>query len=99
MTDYGLSSTPRQPGYLKDADDTESYVFNFAGYLDGDTISAVEFSLPDGMTSVSSSYDDTTATIFVSGGDEYQTYRVRCRITTTAGRTKDKTYYVLIQEQ
>ena len=80
MTDYGMSDgEPYAPDFIKDPDETSDYEFNWKPELDGDTISTSAFSLPDGMTSVSTSNTTTTATIFVSGGSEGRIYRIRNR--------------------
>jgi len=90
--DYGVGDCEwLAPDFVKDPDSTEDYPFNWAPELDGDTISTVSWSLPDGLTQVSTSNTTTVATIFVSGGSEGQFYRIRCRITTAGGRTWDRT--------
>lgn len=95
--DYVSSCGP--PDFEIDPDSTEDFEFNLAPYLDGDTISTVNFILPDGLTKVSSSNTTTTATIFVSGADCGRTYRITCRYTTAGGRTRDKTIRVIGREQ
>lgn len=100
MTDYCSSVCPRyRPDYTKDPDATEDYEFNWAPNLDGDTISTSTFSLPDGLTSVSTSNTTTTATIFVSGGSAGCVYRVTNRVVTAGGRTRDRTIIILVDEQ
>jgi hypothetical protein len=100
MTDdycsYGSTWGPVD--YEKGPSDTEDYPFNWSGKLDGDTISTSTFLLPDGLTEVSTSNTDTTATIFVSGGSACITYRITNRITTAGGRTWDKTIRVRVSE-
>jgi hypothetical protein len=98
--DYGsYSGSCGAPDYEIDPDGTEDYPFNLAADLDGDTISTVDFLLPDGLTEVSSSNTTTTATIFVSGAECGRTYRITCRYTTAGGRTRDKTIRVIGREQ
>lgn len=98
MADYGIDAAYYPPDYVKDPDSTVDYQFKWSGELDGDTISTSTFLLPDGLTQVSVSNTTTTATIFVSGGTEHQSYRITNRITTAGGRTFDKTIRVLIAE-
>lgn len=100
MTDYSTEYVScGRPDFELDPDATEDFVFNLAPDLDGDTISAVDFVLPDGLTEVSSSNDTTTATIFVSGASCGLVYRITCRYTTTGGRTRDRTIRVIGREQ
>jgi|JI10StandDraft_1071094.scaffolds.fasta_scaffold08998_3 hypothetical protein len=99
MTDYSVDPGAIAPDFIKDPDATQDYLFNWAAELDGDTISTATFSLSDGLTSVSTSNTTTTASVFVSGGSEGQTYRIRSRVVTAGGRTYDKTIYVAVQER
>ncbi len=99
MSDYDcLDSVTRTPDYLKDPDATVDYEFTWGVELNGDTIETSTFLLPDGLTSVSTTVTDSTATIFVSGGAQGGIYRVTNRIVTAAGRTMDKTITVLVSE-
>lgn len=100
MSDYGnTDSSCGTPDFEIDPDATEDFGFNLAPHLDGDTISTVEFMLPDGLTEVSSSNTTTTASIFVSGAQCGRIYRITCRYTTAGGRTRDKTIRVIGREQ
>lgn len=100
MSDYGITCEPVIADYIKDPESTTDFpgAFNWAVQLNGDTISSSTFSLPDGLTSVSTSNTDTAANIFVSGGSPGGVYRITNRIVTDGGRTWDKTIYVLVQE-
>lgn len=98
MSDYGAEANCYSPDYEKDPNETIDYVFNWKAELYGDTIFTSQFLLPDGLTEVSSSNTTTTATIFVSGGAEGQTYRITNRIVTIGGRTRDRTINVLVRE-
>lgn len=100
MSDYGeYEGSCGAPDFEIDPDATDDYQFNLAPELDGDTISSVDFLLPDGLTEVSSSNTTTTATIFVSGAQRGQVYRITCRYVTAGGRTRDKTIRVIGREQ
>lgn len=98
--DYGSTVTPCQPpDFVKDQNSTEDFPFNWAPELDGDTIATSAFSLPDGLTSVSTANTTTTTTIFVSGGTCDSLYRITNRVTTAGGRTWDKTIRILVSAQ
>lgn len=100
MSDYGDIVEPcGAPDFELDPDATEDFTFNLAPELDGDTVSSVDFLLPDGLTEESSSNTTTTATIFVSGAQRGRVYRITCRYTTAGGRTRDKTIRVIGREQ
>jgi hypothetical protein len=98
MSDYGSEPNCLNPDFVKDPDETIDYVLNWKAELYGDTIFTSEFELPDGLEEVSSSNTTNTATIFVSGGSEGQTYRITNRIVTVGGRTRDRTINVLVRE-
>ena len=99
MSDYGsCCSDTYQIFDEKDPDATLDYQFNWASELQEDLIDTSTFLLPDGMTEVSSSNTDQTATIFVSGGTPCRVYRITNRITTLGGRSMDQTIYIKIRE-
>jgi hypothetical protein len=98
MSDYGETAVYGSPDYVKDPDSTIDFLFNWKPELNGDTVYTSTFLLPDGLTEVSSSNTENTATIFVSGGSEGCVYRITNRVVTVGGRTRDKTIHVLVQE-
>jgi hypothetical protein len=55
----------------------------------------------DGITVQSSALVDTATAVVVwlSGGSVGARYSVTCRVTTSAGRTDDRTIYVIVGEQ
>lgn len=83
----------------KDPDDVLDYTINYANFLDSDTISASSWLVPEGMTKVSDNFTNTTATVWLSGGKAGETYLITNRITTAAGRTKDKSFNLYVAEQ
>lgn len=101
MDDYGSPVSRCGPiDYEKDPDETADYVFNLAPRLGTDTITAVSFLTPDGgLNLVSTSFDSTTATVWVSGGAKGLVYRLTARFTTEGGRIFDRTIRILIREQ
>lgn len=100
MSDYGDAvSDGCSPDFIKDPDSTEDFAFNWVADLDGDTISTSTFTLPDGLTEVSSTNSAYATQIYVSGGEECRTYRVVNRIVTAGGRTLDKTIRLYVRER
>jgi hypothetical protein len=83
----------------KDPDSVLDYQFDWSAWLGGDTIASVTFSVNNGLTEDSSSNDDTSATIWLSGGESGQTYKVVCSITTSGGRHCNRTMIVPVQER
>lgn len=100
MSDYGDDvSDACAPDFEKDPDSTEDFAFNWVMDLDGDLITSSTFTLPDGMTEVSSTNSAHATQIFVSGGTRGQTYRITNRIATSGGRTFDKTIRIYVKER
>lgn len=84
----------------KDPDAILDYTWDWATWLGDDTIatSSVVVIAPGGLVVDSSASSDTAVTAWFSGGTLGQSYSVRNRITTTAGRTNDATIYLSIEE-
>lgn len=98
--DYGsYIATCGAPDFELDPDSTDYVTFNLVQDLDGDTISSFDIVLPDGLTEVSSSNDDTTVTVYLTGASCGVTYRVTCRYVTVGGSTRDKTVRVIGRSQ
>jgi|SRR5687767_12624549 len=103
MSDYGTSGSSYccskdYQVFEKDPNSTLDYRFIWSRWLAGDEISTSTFLLPDGLTQVSASNTESTATVLLSGGSECQQYRVTNRITTISGRTMDQTIVIAVKE-
>lgn len=84
----------------KDPDATLDYIWDWTAWLaENETISSVTWIVPDGITEDTTTNDDTTATIWLSGGTAQTTYPVTCRITTNQGRTDDRTKAIRVKER
>lgn len=78
--------------FKKDPDATLDYTFDWSAYLTplGDTIATATFVAGTGLTTSNPSHTPTAATCFVSGGTVGDVLTLTCRITTTGGRTDDR---------
>lgn len=97
--------------FAKDPDAVLDYPVDWAngpdgspGWLeDGDTIAESEWFVPDGLTvgtgAQAPSHTDTTTTVWLSGGTLGENYKIVNRVTTTAGRTDDRTITIAIRER
>ena len=99
MSDYGLGYPEdyerREVDGEKDPDAIQDYKFVYI--LGSDTILTSDFIL-DGVTEHSSYFDDTSATIFLSGGSAGTTATVTHEITTNEGRTFNKSVRIRIRD-
>lgn len=83
--------------FVKDPDEVLDYTRVWD--LDGDTIATSTFLVPTGLTKDSETNDATTATVWLSGGTAFRTYIVTNRITTTGGRTFDRSWIIFVREK
>lgn len=91
MTATGYHATiKKDPAALRD------YGFDWSDYLDdlSDTISSSMWSADTGITIASTSNTTTTALVWLSGGTAGSQYRVVNTITTTGGRTDQRTLLI-----
>lgn len=81
----------------KDPDAVLDYGHDWSAWLiDGDQIAASTWIVPTGITKESDSHDATTTTVWLSGGELDKRYFLVNRVTTTAGRTDDRTLQINI---
>jgi len=84
----------------KDPDDVLDYSRPWGKWLaTGETITTSSWIVPTGITKGSDTYDDTSATIWLSGGVAGGDYLITNRITTSAGRTVDRTFRIQVRER
>ena len=84
----------------KDPDAVLDYVFDWTAWLDtGETIVSHDASVELGDVVIDSTNPSTEmVAVWVSGGTLGTNAEVRCRITTSEGRTDDRTIVLLIRE-
>jgi hypothetical protein len=75
------------------------FTLAWSSWLGTDTITAVTWLVPDGLTKTAESHTTTTATIWLSGGSDGVRYPVVCRITTAAGRIDRRPLTIDIDER
>ena len=65
----------------------------------GETISTSAWTVESGITKDSDSNTTTTATVWLSGGTAGTVYTVTNRITTSAGRTAERSLYIKVEDR
>lgn len=85
----------------KDPDATLDYGWDWAAedWLGTDTIVSSEWTVPDGITKEDESNTDTKTVVWLSGGTLTETYKVTNRITTSGGRTDDRSFSLFITQR
>jgi hypothetical protein len=88
--------------FIKDPDAVLDYKWDWAydGWLaEDETILTSTIIAETGVTVDDDTNDDTTATVWLSGGSVGETYTVTNRITTNQGRTDDRTMKIFIRQR
>lgn len=67
------------------------------GWLQGDVITSCAWFADEGVEIESTSFTETYATAWISGGESGKRYVVTCRITTAAGRTEDRSFFLKVE--
>ncbi len=97
--------------FVKDPDALLDYVFDWAPLTNNrlhaksdwleanETITAATVTADSGLTVSNVSFTDTAVVAWLSGGVAGESYTVRCRITTSAGRIDDRSVEVQIVDR
>ena len=93
-----MSLTLQNP--LKDPSAVLDYVFDWTEWLaTGETITDHTITADTGITVDSSTELDGKVTVWLSGGTAGVNYKVACLITTSAGRTDERTIWIKVVER
>lgn len=86
--------------FIKDPNAVLDYEIDWSSWLrDGDTITASEWIVDDGLDEVGTTFTDTSALVWLSGGTVRTKYRATNRVTTADGRTDDRSIWVVVNEK
>lgn len=85
--------------FTKDPDAVLDYAVDWTLWLAGDEIATSDWTVPVGLTKVTDTNTATKATVWLSGGQAGQSYTITNRITTTGGRTEDRSITIKCAER
>lgn len=86
--------------YTKDPDDVLDYKINWSSWLSGDTIATSAWTKNSTDIDIDSIENTTTQTVvWVSGGEVGRSYTFTNHIVTAAGREKDYSIIISIEEE
>ena len=85
--------------FSKDPGATLDFTIDWSEWLDDDTISSSDWTVPDGITEASATNDTTTATVWLSGGTAGTRYTVTNTIVTAGGRTDERSIVIAVDDQ
>lgn len=84
----------------KDPSDSLDYVWDWSTWLGVDTIASFVLTVPAGLTQpVVASNTTTKVTAWFGSGTADVIYQIPCKITTAAGRVKERSIYIPVAEQ
>lgn len=84
--------------FIHDPQAVLDYVVDWSTYLGADTISTSSWTADSGITVESDEFDDTSTTIWLSGGTRNHRYGLTNHILTAGGRDDEWTIYVLVKQ-
>ena len=84
--------------FVKDPQEVLDYQIDWSDWLDTDTISTSAWVVQTGITKDSSSNTTTTATVWLSGGTNGSRYVITNTITTSDGRTAERSFIIKVSE-
>ena len=88
------------PVYDKDPNSTLDYLVNWSTWLQvGEVITDHEVVKQGSIVIDSSTNDDTTVTVWISGGQIGEYTQVTTRVSTNQGRIEDKTFRLVVKER
>ena len=86
--------------FIKDSTSVLDYKFNWSSWLTtADSISTYAIDVPTGLTESTSSFNSTSVTVWLSGGEVGKTYSVGCRIETASSRTDKRSINMHIRNR
>lgn len=88
------------PRYDKDPQAVLDYTLDWSAWLQtGETITSSSWFAPVGLTKDAESHTDDSATVWLSGGTASQDYLVTCEVTTSEGRTDQRSILIRCRER
>lgn len=87
--------------FTKDPSAVLDYIFDWSRWLEpNDAIASATFAVDDSSLVVhSSAHDIQTATVWLTGGTMWETYKVTCSIETTQGRTDQRSMLITLKDR
>jgi len=87
------------PTYTKDPQAKLDFSIDWSDWLGADTIATSTWTVPTGITTVTSSNTTTTATLWLSGGTLGQRYLCTNHVITAGGRQEDQSIVVVMESR
>jgi hypothetical protein len=85
--------------YSKDPNSVLDYTIDWTEWLGTDTIVAVTWTVPAGISNSGTVRSNYTATIFLSGGTVNTNYVITCQVITSGGRTDERSIQINVVDR
>lgn len=85
--------------FTKDPNALLDFSRDWSPWLGSDTIATSTWTVPTGLTAAANTKDETSTTVWLSGGTANTDYVVTNRITTAGGRTEDRSWLIQVRER
>lgn len=86
--------------FVKDPDATLDWVINWSDWLEStEIITASTYIVGTGLTKTLDEFEDKYTTVWLAGGTAGQPYRVTNRVTTSAGRTDERSITIRVKDR
>jgi hypothetical protein len=85
--------------FTKDPNAVLDYSIDWSRWLGGDEIETSDWTVPGPLTKITDTKTNTKTTVWLSGGVANESYTVTIRITTTGGRTEDRSFQIKPEER
>lgn len=86
--------------WVKDSDAVLDWQYDWSSWLEtGETIDSYVITAETDITAANDSETGGKVTVWLSGGTAGENYDVACRITTSAGRTDERTITIRVRER
>ena len=86
-------------GYVKDPNAILDYSWDCGPWLDSDTIATSVWIVESPLVPSLDTNTDTTTEVFLAGGEHGSDYTITNRITTTGGRTDDRSFEIRVRNR
>jgi hypothetical protein len=85
--------------YTKHPNAKLNYGWNLTNWLEGTTIAAAAWTVPDGLVKLGEQFTTTIVSITLGGGQLKHTYLVECLITTSTGLEDVRSFQLTIDRR
>jgi hypothetical protein len=88
------------PKYTKQPGDKLDYDIDFNEWLSsGDSLASVNVTADTGITIVNSTIVVSMVKVWLSGGNDGETYKITVKVTTDEGRIKEQEFRIKVKER